>query len=102
MRPPVASVRQVLMKETQPVGREDRVEILIGISARSQNGAEFLKIGDGIHTNWHLLGAEAAVEVAADGHMFAVSRKLADVVDVIGARVEVDDFTSGLADHPAG
>ena len=38
-----------------------------------------------------LLGAEAAVQVAADGRVAGVAGELADVVDMVGHGLETDD-----------
>src|SRR5579883_1326736 len=63
-RPPV-SPRQVRAEEPQPVAVEDGVDVLGGVAAGGEEAVELLQLGDPIQAGGDLLGAEAAVEVAA-------------------------------------
>ena len=72
------------------------------IAAAGEDGVELLEVGDPIEADGDLLGAEAAVEVAADGGVPGVAGELADVVDVVGDGFEPDHLARGLAPDPAG
>ena len=74
----------------------------VGVAAAGQDLRQLLEVGDPIQADGGLLGAEAAVEVAADRGVAAVAGELADVVDVVGDGLEADDLARGLAPDPAG
>ncbi len=61
-----------------------------------------MEIGDRVQPDGRLLGAVAAVEVAADADVPAIARQLADVVDVVRDRVQTDDLPRIAADLPSG
>ena len=71
-------------------------------SRAGQDCVEFLQVRDAIEPGGRLLGAEAAVQVAADGRVVRIAGELADVVDVVGHGFETDDLARGLAPTQPG
>ena len=63
---------------------------------------DLLEFRNPVEADRDLLGAEAAVEVAADGGVTGVAGDLADAIDVVGHGLETDRFARGLAPDPAG
>ena len=91
------SAWQVPAEEPQPVAVKHVVDRIGGIAATCQNRVEFLQVAYAIEPGGGLLGAIAAVQVAADGRVVGVAGELADVVDVVGYGIETDDRARGLA-----
>ena len=58
-----------------------------------QDLAQVVKVRDPIHTDGALLGAETAVQIAADRGMPVAAGKLSDVVNMIGHRLQPHDLT---------
>lgn len=78
-----SGIREPTSKVPEPVGVEDVVQVALGISPLRQDGFQLLKIGDGAEIGRHVVEPS---DVASHSGVAAVSRQLADMVDVVGDR----------------
>ena len=76
-------------QEVHEVSGEYALHVRRRVAARREERAEFLQIGNAVEIQRRLLGAVAAVQVAADADMLRVARELADVVDVLADFLEL-------------
>src|SRR5438132_3934520 len=91
-------------KEPQPVSVHDSSNRFPFVAATGKQFIKALQIGNSIEIARRLLAAKAAVQVAADGGMIGIARKLADMIDVLnyGRQLDAGLFRERFAALPAG
>src|SRR3954453_6668710 len=69
-------------EQAHPVSVKDGGDIIRRVASVPEKRIELLQIGDRVKILRALLRTEAAIEIAADGHMSRVPGQLANVIDV--------------------
>jgi hypothetical protein len=89
-------------EEAEEVFAEDAGDVVLAVAAGAEEGGDFLEVGDRLEVERGLLGAEGAVEVAAEADVAGVADELAVVIDVIdeSGEVELRRLRGGLATYP--
>src|SRR5258706_7616718 len=76
-------------------------DISCAVSTLAEDLLKVLQIRDGIEVRRGLFASKAAIQVASDSYMAAVSGKLTNMVDVIYYMDKADRFVILFAAHPA-
>src|SRR6185312_1587583 len=77
-------------EKSNPVAVKDQVDVGCTVPSTRKNVAELLEVGDRVQVPRRLLGAEPAVQIAADPGMARAAGQLAHMVDVIGGGSHAD------------
>ena len=71
----------MLLKESNPVSAEDEFNVVGRVAAIRENGIELLQVSNRVQAVRRLLGAESAIQIAANRRMLGL-----DAAQALGAK----------------
>ena len=82
----------------------DSIDVFFRITPRAKKSRQLLEVPDGVEVQRSLLGAERAIQIAAQAHMAGVANELAEMIQMIDQSFEtqIRGLWRGRSAFPTG